>query len=338
MSFALGAASKKLDRLYIFPRLAFWGLLKRNVTVHSGDQVSVAPLDLSSVDGLRHFYPSAPSGSGQGVRVAVVDTGVGPHPDLVVDGGANTVLGEAETDFANNGDGHGTHVAGIIASRGAIPDGMWGLAPDVVLRSYRVFGKEEEGASNFAIAKAIDRAVQDGCHLINMSLGGGDEDDAIKSAIADARAQGSVVIVAAGNDSRSPVAFPASNSLALAVSAMGRKGTFPTGTPESDEVAEPFGDPDRKNFVARFSNVGPEIDLTGPGVGIISTVPGGYAALFGTSMACPAVTGIAAKLLAGHQILGTTADATRSDAMARMILQAANPVGFGAAFEGRGLL
>ena len=71
-----------------------------------------------------------------------------------------------------------------------------------------------KSATNFAIAKAIDRAAHQGCHLINMSLGGGSPDPVISSAIADARSMGSVVIVAAGNDGRQPVSFPA-NSLSI---------------------------------------------------------------------------------------------------------------------------
>jgi subtilisin family serine protease len=119
------------------------------------------------------------------------------------------------------------------------------------LRSYRVFGKGAEGASNFSIAKAIDHAVSDGCDLINMSLGGGSRDEATDSAIADARAKGALVIVAAGNDGRQPVSFPATDSLALAVSALGRQGTFPDGTTELGDVAPPFGK-DKKNFIAAF--------------------------------------------------------------------------------------
>jgi subtilisin len=96
----------------------------------------------------------------------------------------------------------------------------------VTLRSYRVFGKNSQGASNYSILKAIDRAVADGCDLINMSLGGAAGDEATLTAIEDAHAQGAVVIAAAGNDGRGPVGFPAAHSQAVAVSALGRKGTF----------------------------------------------------------------------------------------------------------------
>jgi subtilisin len=339
VSLALGGSSASIERLYIFPRMVFWGLLKKNVLLSTGMEFGLKPIDLSFKDSLRHFYGNAPDDAGEGVKVAVIDTGVGPHGDLIVEGGENTVVGESASAFGDNGDGHGTHVAGIIAAHGMPPTGLRGLAPSVTLRSYRVFGKGSDEASNFAIAKAIDRAVADGCDLINMSLGGGDPDDATEDAIADARSAGSVCIVAAGNDSRSPVSFPALNSLSIAISAMGRKGTFPKGATQSGEVASPFGKSDKKNFIAAFSNVGPEIDLTGPGVGVISTVPGGYAALDGTSMACPAVTGAAARLLAeNQQVLNMSRDSSRADAIAKLILQTARKLGFGPNFEGQGML
>ena len=101
----------------------------------------------------------------------------------------------------------------------------------------------------------------------------------------------------------------------------------------------PFAASDPKDFIAAFSNVGPEIAFTGPGLGIISTFPGGYAVLDGTSMACPAVTGVAARLLAAQkQILVMPRDSARSDAMAQFLLQAAKSLGLGVTFEGRGLL
>src|SRR5205807_1462640 len=81
-------------------------------------------------------------------------------------GGMNCVTGEDPQEFGDNGEGHCTHVGGIIAARGTPPHGIRGLAPGVTLRSYRVFGNGAKGASNFAIAKAIDQAVTDHCHLI----------------------------------------------------------------------------------------------------------------------------------------------------------------------------
>lgn len=336
VSLALSGA-KKLQRLYVYPPAGWWPLLKRNIALSASNSIGLLPLDLNYIDGLRHFFGTGKDTDGAGVKVAVVDTGVGPHNDLQVDGGENTVVGENATDFGDNGHGHGTHVAGIIAARGLPPAGIRGLAPGVTVRSYRVFGKDADSASNYSIAKAIDRAVTDGCDLINLSLGGGPADDATRAAIEDARAAGSAVIAAAGNDGRQPVSYPAAEAAAVAVSSFGRKGTFPADSTATGDVMKPFGK-DKQNFIAAFSNIGIEIDLTCTGVGIISTVPGGYEAMSGTSMACPAVTGRAAQVLATQPgLLNMARNQARSDAIIKALLQSARPLGFGPPFEGQGL-
>jgi subtilisin family serine protease len=336
VNLALGAATIKLARLYVYPLDAHWSIIKKAFTVKTGVQVTLTPLDLGYTDGLRHFYGNAAVDVGTGVTVGVVDTGVAAHPDLKIAGGANTVPGEDPKDFGDNGKSHGTHVAGIIAARGTPPTGLRGVAPGVNLRAYRVFGQGSGSASSFAIAKAIDKAVADKCDLINMSLGGGMADPVLKAAVDDARAAGSVCIIAAGNEDRSPISFPATEDTALAVSATGRKGTFPASAAAADEVAAPYGT-DKANFIAAFSNVGPQMDLTGPGVGIMSTVPGSYAEISGTSMACPAATGAAARAIAGTPVIKMKRDARRSEAIVKAVLASATPLGFGPTFEGLGL-
>jgi subtilisin len=338
---SLGGASARVERFYVYSQFGFWNVLRQKFTLNSSLKIELDPIDLSYQDSLRYFYDFSPkhAEAGKGVTVGVIDTGVGPHGDLVVAGGENTVLGEQPGDFADNGEGHGTHVAGIIAAQGTAPTGIRGLAPGVTLRSYRVFGRGAKGASNFAIVKALDRAVADGCDLINMSLGGGDKDPATQSAITDARASGCVVLVASGNDGRQPVSFPASDPLALAVSAMGRKGTFPPKAVEVGDIEPPFGT-DPKNFIAAFSNIGPEISLTAPGVGIISTFPQNhYAVLDGTSMACPAATGAAARLLAADAtLLHSPRNQARSNAIFSLVLANARRLGFGGTYEGQGIV
>ena len=104
-------------------------------------------------------------------------------------------------------------------------------------------------------------------------------------------------------------------------------------------MARPPGKPDARNFIADFSNVGPQVDVTGPGVGIVSTIPpNDYGVMDGTSMACPAITGVAARLLSSDgQTLKMARDGSRSDAMAKLLLAAAKSLGFPPDLEGRGL-
>jgi subtilisin len=329
----------RFERIYAFPELGHWGALRKGVKIADSMSLALVPIDLSFEDCLRHFYGNAGDGDGSQVKVAVIDSGVElNHADLVVAGGECTIPGEDPRSFGPLGGPHGSHVAGIIGARGSTPTGIRGVAPGTTLLSYRVFN-HGEGASNFSIIKAIDRAVEAGCDLVNMSLGGGPRDAALEAAIGDAYLAGTVSVVAAGNDGRRPVSQPGAFQLCLAVSASGRKGTFPSGTTEAGDVAAPFGK-DKKNFLATFTNIGPEIDTTGPGVGVISTVPGGYAVMSGTSMACPAVTGVAARLLsapASAPILSGPRDEARSNAIVAMLLQSCAGLGFGKHFEGLGL-
>ena len=333
---ALARPTVTLERLYVYPTNAYWSLRRDHVILSEGSQVTLRPIELDDADGLRHYYDGVADDAGQGVTVGVVDTGVADHPDLVIAGGANTVAGEDPGDYGDNGEGHGTHVAGIVAARGRPPTGLRGVAPGVSLRSYRVFPRGSGQASSFAIAKAVDQAVTDGCDVVNLSLGGGPSDPVLQAAIEDARAGGTACIIAAGNNRRGPVSFPASDELAVAVSALGRIGTFPDDSAEVDTITAPYGS-DEAEFIGGFSNVGPPMDLTAPGVAIVSTVPDGYREMSGTSMACPAATGVAARLLASSDVLGADRDAARSEAIVGMLLAAARDRGFPDPFEGHGL-
>ncbi|MCC7519304.1 MAG: S8 family serine peptidase [Verrucomicrobiae bacterium] len=336
--FSLPASVSRAQQVLVYPRSGFWGALRRNIALDTLREIRLRPAEPSWPGALGHFYGAARDEAGRGVRVAVVDTGVDrAHADLAVAGGRNTVVGEKPNDFGDNGEGHGTHVAGLIAGRGRPPSGFRGLAPAAELRSYRVFAKGRGEASNYALAKALDAAAHDGCDLINLSLGGGAPDPVLRAAIEHTRRHGALVLAAAGNERRSPVSFPASDSLAFAVSAMGREGTFPEDSVEALDVAPPRGT-DRKNFLAAFSNIGIEMDLTAPGVGIVSTFPGGYAAMSGTSMACPVATGAAAAHFSRQpSLLARQRDAERSARMAAAVLDATRVLGFGPEYEGQGM-
>jgi subtilisin len=171
------------------------------------------------------------------------------HPALPnVTGGANMVFDEIRDNADASGEWgpaaaegeHGTHVAGIVGARPTAALNLRGVAPGVELRSYRVFPNAGGGAQNFDILSAINRAVQDGCHVVNLSLGGGSEDEAVRVAIGAALDAGTLVVAAAGNDYRKAVSFPAALESCVAVSAMGTAGTFPKGSVETAEVAKPY--------------------------------------------------------------------------------------------------
>lgn len=332
---SLTITKKTIERLYIYPDHSFWPYLYKAIKVTKNkinyvlDEVNPAYKDC-----LKHFFGTLSSLGNTVIKVGVIDTGVGPHNNLQLIGGACTVLNEPVQEF-NDYDGHGTHVAGIIG--GSAP--MKGVAPGVQILSYRVFPKSGGGASNYDIMNAVDKAIADGCHLINMSLGSqGGYDEGLSSSIKDAYYKGVLCFVATGNDGRLPVSYPANHPLAIAVSAFGRKGTFPPKTEPNGSIKAPYGS-DKKNFIADFSNIGKEVDLTGPGVGIVSCYPNDrYAVMSGTSMACPAVCGVMANLLTNNpQIANLGADQARTDAFISLLAKNTKSLGFSAKFEGSGM-
>lgn len=334
----LPAGVRKLESVEAYPAHGHWPAHIADVSLAQGAvALGCTPIDLGGQDMRGHFGFHGRDADGEGVRVAVIDTGATKHADLKFAKGMNVVRGEPAADFGDR-IGHGTHVCGIIGGRGLAGQGVRGAAPGAALHVYRVFGRSSETAESFSIAKAIRQAVDDGCDLINLSLGGeGGMPDVLRE-IQRARALGVVCLAAAGNDYRGPVSYPARYAQAMAVSAFGRKGTFPAGAAQALTIQKPCGT-DRKNFMANFSNVGSEVGLTGPGVGIVSTYPGGYAVMDGTSMACPAVTGALARVLARQsRILNLARDQKRSDAIIHLALKTAEELGFGATFEGAGLL
>jgi subtilisin len=333
-------ANTNIARLYIYPPHGYWGLFAENINIHQNDRISLNPIDLSIPGVINKLLPKRSKNLGKGVKVGIVDSGIDfNHRDLRISGGANITGDNPDTDFGPVLD-HGTHVAGIIGGHGSPGNGMVGIAPDATLFSYRVFERNTHSTDNINITKAIYRAVNDGCDLINLSLGGGSPDFALNQAMGYAFERGAVCIAAAGNDGRKSVCYPAWYKKALAVSALGDKSSFPL---DSIETADIVGDPPSSTnnalFIAGFSNVGYELDFTAPGVGIVSTVPGDdYAVMSGTSMACPVVTGVAAGLLSDHrEILDATRNYKRSLLMMDLFRNSALSQGFPNFFEGFGM-
>jgi subtilisin len=336
-----------LERAYVYGPPGYWGYYATNTSAAALKTIRLQAINVTLASLLlRQLYGQLPQNAGAGVTVGIVDSGIdGAHPDLSnVSGGLNCVSDEVRANAAaakNWGPAkvegeHGTHVAGIIGATGA--KSFRGVAPGVTLRSYRVFPDVGGGASNFDIAKAIDAATADGCAIINMSLGGRSSDDLTKAAIDRALDSGVVVIAAAGNDGRQPVSYPAAFPECIAVSAMGRLNSFPKQSIGTSDIAPPKGGSNANDFVADFSNFGSQIDATGPGVEIVSTLPGRqYGTMSGTSMATPAVTGFAAYLLEANPPVLQANGAVRSQKLKDLLYASCKPENFGRDYEGFGL-
>jgi subtilisin family serine protease len=333
----LGGAS--IERLYAYAPGGYWGAFLESLNANAPITVRLTPVDLGYIDSVRFYYKDSKLDLSTGVTVGVIDTGADPHSGVNVIGGRNTVTGEPAADYSDSGL-HGTHVCGLIGANATPPAGLRGLAPGVPIHVYRVFPPGGGGATNYAILKALFFAAQDGCDIVNLSLGGGPRDEIVEEAISDACNQGMLVVIAAGNDGRKAVSYPAAYTGATAVSAMGREGTFPPGSlDESAILRPPSSSADPAEFIADFSNVGPQIALTAPGVGALSTLPGGkFGPLSGTSMAAPVASGAAACLLSQDKaVYGMTRDHSRSEALTKLVQTNCVRRGFGATFEGYGL-
>ncbi len=241
---------------------------------------------------------------GQGVIVAVIDTGVDwDHTDLAsqiwvnpgeiagngLDDDQNGYVDDVRGwDFISNdnnpddGDGHGTHVAGTVAAANN-GVGATGVAPNATIMPVRVLGNDGSGSSN-GVANGIRYAAANGADIINLSLGGS-LSSAIQSAIQYAQQRNVLVVVAAGNESAAVPSYPARHSATLT-------NTISVGAYSSSYA------------LASFSNdVGTSgaVQVDAPGVSIYNTYLGGtYSTLSGTSMATPHVAGLAALALSAN--------------------------------------
>lgn len=201
------------------------------------------------------------------IVVAVVDTGVDlDHPFLsgrVLDNGYDFVYGDTDPSDV---DGHGTHVSGTIVD----------VTGDLNVKILPVRCLDDDGYGETSqIAEAIVYAANQGADVINLSLGGPHESNAMDDAVKYAISKGVLVCVAAGNeDEDTSNSCPAHMSEPIVVSAIGSNGK-----------------------IADFSNYGYSVDFCAPGVGISSSYNGGgYATLSGTSMATPHIAGVCAML------------------------------------------
>ncbi len=249
--------------------------------------------------------------TGGDVTVAVVDTGADlEHADLApnlwvnrgeipgngVDDDGNGYVDDVNGyDFvADDGDpadenGHGTHVAGIIAARGGNGIGVSGVAWRAKIMVVRALDARAQGTTD-TVAEAVRYAVDNGARFINLSLAGPTGTPDLEGAMLYAQQHDVLVVVAAGNDGLDLAASP----------------TYPASFGE-DNIIGVAATTDRGGL-SDVSDYGPGADLAAPGEDVLSTaIDGGYEWRTGTSMAAPHVTGTLALMAAARPDLGGAA-------------------------------
>jgi thermitase len=226
-------------------------------------------------------FPTAWKRHPRGVKVAVVDSGVAAgHPDLR----GKVVAGY---DFHNNNasvedlNGHGTHIAGIIAAKTSNGVGVASGCPKCTIVAAKALDKNLSGFDS-NIARAINWSVNNGAKVVNLSLGSDEgEKSVLKRSIDYARSKGAVVVVAGGNYGDNRRVWPAVYDNVVSVSYT-----------------------DARDVRSRNSSFGGWIDMAAPGVNIVSTVPGGYQAKSGSSFSAPHAAALAGVLLGQNRSPG----------------------------------
>jgi len=330
--FAASVSSEEVERIKQDPRVAFVSEdrvvsiaepsddnrgVQRQTTDENGQRFnaekssssqSVTQLAQTTPTGIKRTNaPANTTNKGDGTVVAVIDTGIQlSHPDLtanILNNGKSCI----RKTSANDDNGHGTHVAGIIAATdNAI--GVVGVAPKAKLIPVKVLDRNGSGTWSSVIC-GIDwvtaNAATYNIKVANMSLGGNGlsdnncgntNNDALHRAICRSRDAGVTYVVAAGNSSTDASTFvPAAyDDAVITVSALADSD----GQPGSLGLATSYGADDT---FATFSNYGGVVDLGAPGVNILSTwIGSSYATISGTSMASPHVAGSAALYIHSH--------------------------------------
>ena len=291
----------------------------RRFETPEGVQISIPDLDFTYTPDSYVQQPAVPQihaaeatarYTGAGVIVAVLDSGVDfQHPALrpnLVLPGRDFAGGDGTGREQDNGldddldglidesSGHGTFVAGLIRL----------VAPDARILSVRVLDSDGKG-TGFTVARGILFALESQADVINLSLGMEVESAVLEEALKAAKQQGAVVVAAAGNRGVQSVDFPASSARTVAVAAVDGNGVR-----------------------APFSSYGSEVDVSTPGVDLLSTFSGSiYVDWSGTSFATPLISAAAALMRERYPSLGV-------DQLVPLLAQSAQPDGNGPALDG----
>ncbi|MDQ0822325.1 thermitase [Arthrobacter sp. V4I6] len=240
----------------------------------------------ADVDAVEAWTVTTGNGIGNGIKVAIIDSGVAADNDDIspqVDERANFSDKKIVVPDDYDRYGHGTHVAGIVAAIADNSIGVAGVCPDCSILDVKVLNDNGSGSSS-AIANGIDWAVSHGAKVLNMSLGQRVSSRTLETAVNNAWNAGAVVVAAAGNAGTQAKIYPGAYPNVIAVAAT-----------------------DNTDAKASFSTYGKWVDVAAPGVNVYSTFPNhpfvlgtqngrsqGYDIASGTSMASPIVAATAA--------------------------------------------
>ncbi len=242
---------------------------------------------------------------GDGVTLAVLDSGIADHPAFA-NADLSTIALSGASSASGDDIGHGTAVTSIIA--GEISQAP-GVAPKSTILSYRI--TNDSGLSDsFLLAEGIIAATDAGAQLINISLGSESDSSLVADAVSYAARNGTVIVAASGNETKADATYPARYSGVVSV-----------------------GGNDAGGFQLSFSNSSPTLDLSAPGYQVNAAYPGERIISFtGTSASAPVVTGALAAVMSERQV-----SAVDALALLRLTADEAGAPGFDSAY-GTGIL
>jgi serine protease len=211
-------------------------------------------------------------------KIGIIDSGISiSHPDTPCGPSGNPTNCKGITfglstgvEWYNPTDPHGTHIAGTIGAIGKNNLGVAGMLQDdnVCYLIARVFGDDDKSTSTSSVVSAVEWLEDQGAKVISMSLGGSSRSQLLGNAIAEASANGVLVIASSGNDGSTALNYPASFPDVISVAAV-----------------------DSANQLADFSQSNSEVDISAPGVDILSTVPLGSGTVGNVDLGDFAVSG-----------------------------------------------
>ncbi|WP_049887913.1 S8 family serine peptidase [Oceanobacillus massiliensis] len=242
----------------------------QNITEIS--EVEMGEMEQWNIQSIGAPYAWEEGATGNGINIAIIDTGIFPHSDLTISGGFSTV--DYTKEWLDD-NGHGTHVAGIIGSK-RNDTGVVGVAPESNLYAVKALDANGEGTLT-DLLEAMEWAIENDMDILNFSLSTEENSLALKDMMDKAYEEGMLIVGASGNDGEN-VTYPAKYESVIGVSAV-----------------------DGRLNITGFSSTGDEVEFSAPGLNIVSTyLHDSYGEGSGTSQASPHVTGLLALLKQKH--------------------------------------